>query len=310
VRKPRLLAVAILAALAFAACAKSNNTPSATSSSSSAAKPAITIGSANFTEAIVLGEIYAQGLEAKGYHVTKKLNLGAREVYYPALKSGSVDLVPEYTGNLLRYVTKDTNAGSSDTQKTYDSLKAPLAKDGVTALAMSSAQDVDEFVTNKATADQYHLTKVSDLKSVSSQMTFGGPPECQTRESCYKGLVDVYGLKFKEFKSLDASGTVTINLLKSNQIQVADLYSTDARVTSNGLVVLQDDKGLEAAQSVLPIIRTSVLDAGGDALRSDLDAITAKFTTAGLTELDKKVDTDKQDASVVAKAWLQQNGLM
>jgi len=310
VRKPRLLAVAVMATLAFAACGKTNNTAASSSPSSSANKPAITVGSANFTEAIVLGEIYAQGLEAHGYKVTKKLNIGAREVYYPALKSGSLDLVPEYTGNLLRYVTKDTNAGSSDTQKTYDSLKAPLAKDGVTALAMSSAQDVDEFVTNKATADQYHLTKVSDLKPVSSQMTFGGPAECQTRESCYKGLVDTYGLTFKQFKSLDTGGPVTISLLKSNQIQLADLFSTDARIASNGFVVLQDDKGLEAAQSVLPIMRTSVLNAGGDALRSYIDSITAKLTTAGLSDLDKKVDTDKQDASAVAKDWLQSNNLM
>jgi osmoprotectant transport system substrate-binding protein len=311
VRNHRFLAVAVMATLAFAACGKSNNSPSATSTSSSSAnKPAITVGSANFTEAIVLGEIYAQGLEAHGYKVTKKLNIGARDVYWKALTSGSVDLLPEYTGALLQFVTKNPSAGQDGAAKTYEDLKTALAKDNVVAFTPAPGEDRDAIVTNKATADKYHLTKVSDLKPIASQLVMGGPPECPTHPASCKGLVDVYGVHVKQFKPLDTSGPVTVQLLSSNQIQLANLFSTDGRIAQQGFVLLQDDKGIAGAENIVPVLRKSVADAGGSDLQNYIDSIDAKLTTAELTDLNKKVDIDKQDASAVAKAWLQSNNLM
>lgn len=309
-RKHRLLAVAVMATFLFAACGKEATPTSTTSSSPAATKPAITVGSANFTEAIVLGEIYAQGLEAKGYKVTKKLNIGARDVYWKALTSGSVDLLPEYTGALLRFVTKSATAGSTDNTKTFDDLKTALAKVNVVPFTPTPGQDKDGIVTNKQTANQYHLTKLSDVIPVGSKLVMGGPPECPTRPACLKGMQDVYGIHVKEFKALDASGPVTVQLLASNQIQLANLFTTDGRIAAQGFVLLDDDKGIEVSQNVVPVVRKSVADAGGTELQSYLDSVDAKLTTAVLTDLNKKVDIDKQDASAVAKGWLQANNLM
>src|SRR5439155_26654875 len=156
----------------------------------------------------------------------------------------------------------------------------------------------------------YHLAKVSDLKAVASNLVYGGPPECPNRISCLKGLETVYGIHFKDFKSLDPGGPLTVAALKSNGVQVADLFTTDASILVNGFVVLTQDKPIVGAENVVPIVRDSVLSAEGASFKTDVDAITAKLTTDGLTRLNKKVGIDKQDPSVVAKDWLQTNGLM
>jgi osmoprotectant transport system substrate-binding protein len=314
VRTHRLLAVAVMATLAFAACGKEANSPSATSiasaSSSAGSKPAITIGSANFAESQILAEIYAQGLEAKGFKVTRKLNIGAREVYFPALESGKVNFFPEYIGSSLNYLTKQTDASKPDATQTYNLLQTELKKQHLTALKMASAADQDGVVVNKQTEDKYHFKNVSDLKAVASNLVFGGPPECPTRISCLKGLQDVYGIHFKDFKSLDPGGPLTIAALKSNGVQVADVFTTDASIGVNSFTVLNQDKPIVGAENVVPIVSDSVVMAGGATFTDTVNAITDKLTTSGLTDLNKKVSVDKQDASAVAKDWLQSNGLM
>src|SRR5436190_12209143 len=197
--------------LLAAACGGGKTTTTTATSAQPIAGPAITVGSANFTESIVLGSLYAQALKAKGYTVTEKSNIGARDVYFPALKSGSINFFPEYTGSTLNYLTKQTNSSKPDAKQNYDALVTQLKKVKLTALAMADAQDQDGVVVNKQTADKYHLQKVSDLKPVASQLVMGGPPECPTRISCLKGLEQVYGIHFKDFKSLDTGGPLTVS---------------------------------------------------------------------------------------------------
>jgi osmoprotectant transport system substrate-binding protein len=308
----RILPIIIGLLLLVAACGK-ESVKSETSSSPAASAMSnvkITIGSANFTESQILAQIYAQGLQAKGFHVTTKLNIGAREVYFPALESGQINFFPEYIGSTLNFLTKQQDAAKPDATATYNALTTELAKHNLTALAMASAADQDGVVVNKETQTKYNLKKVSDLKPVASNLVFGGPPECPTRVACLKGLETVYGIHFKDFKALDAGGPLTIAALKSNGVQVADVFTTDARIVADNFTVLEQDNPIVGAENVVPIVANSVVSAGGSSFKDDVNAITAKLTTAGLTDLNKKVDIDKQDASAVAKDWLQSNGLM
>jgi osmoprotectant transport system substrate-binding protein len=300
---------ALALVLLTVACTKSNTTTTAES-----AKPitgtTITVGSANFTESIILGSLYAQALKAKGYTVAERSNIGARDVYFRALESGSVNFFPEYTGSTLNFLTKQTNSSKPDPKQNYDLLVTELKKVKLTALAMADAQDQDGVVVNKETASKYNLKKVTDLKPVASQLVMGGPPECPTRISCLKGLEQVYGIHFKDFKPLDVGGPVTVRALKSNGIQVADLFTTDASIVVNGFVVLEQDKPIVGAENIVPIVRDEVVTAYGTKLTDFVDSITKKITTAGLTELNKRVGIDKEDAKTVAASWLKANGFM
>jgi osmoprotectant transport system substrate-binding protein len=312
VRKRTLFTLILGSIVVLAACGKETADQQTSASSEPPPQTKVTIGSANFPESQILAHIYAQGLKAKGYNTATKLNIGAREVYFPALEKGQIDFFPEYIGSALNFLTKQTDAAKPDAQKTYDSLVTELKKQKLTALTMADAADQDGVVVTKATADKYKLKKISDLKPVASQLVYGGPPECPTRVACLKGLQDVYGLKFKEFKSLDAGGPLTVSALKSNGVQVADLFTTDAQIKANDFVVLEQDEGKEivGAENVVPIVRDAVLSELGDDFKEAVDAITAKLTTDGLTDLNKKVGIDKLDADDVAGAWLRENDLV
>jgi osmoprotectant transport system substrate-binding protein len=305
----KLLGTMAVAVLLVAACSNNKTTAgSTTASATPGSGPTIAIGSANFTESIILGSIYAQALKAKGYKVAEHSNIGARDVYFRALEAGSINLFPEYTGSTLNFLTKQTNSSKPDPKQNYDLLVSELKKVKLTALAMSDAQDQDGVVTNKETADKYNLKRVSDLKPVGSQLVFGGPPECPTRISCLKGLEQVYGIHFKSFKPLDVGGPITVRALKANGVQVADLFTTDASIAVNGFVVLEQDKPIVGAENVVPIVRDEVVAAYGPKLIDLVNSITRKLTTAGLTQLNKRVGIDKEDAKTVAADWLKTNG--
>ena len=307
----RILILVLGLFLLTAACSsKTNSKVTNPGASAAASAPVVNIGSANFTESQILAEIYAQGLQAKGFKVTKKLNIGAREVYFPALENGQINFFPEYIGSSLNYLTKQQDAAKPDATQTYNALQTQLKGHKLVALTMASAADQDGVVVNQQTENAYHLTKVSDLKPVASKLVFGGPPECPTRIACLKGLEDVYGIHFKDFKSLDAGGPLTIAALQSNGIQVGDVFTTDARIVADHFTVLTQDNPIVGAENVVPIVSDALATGGGASFKSAVDAITAKLTTSGLTDLNKKVDIDKQDPSAVAKAWLQSNGLM
>lgn len=298
--------VASAALFALAACGSSSNptTPAGNGGgSSSAPSDTIVIGSANFQENVVLADIYAEALKAKGVKVSTKLNIGSRETYIPALKDGSIDLIPEYSGVLLQYFDKTATAVSSADvlSALQKAVPAPL-----TVLDQSQAEDKDAIVVTKATADKYHLTSIADLAAVASKLTLGAPPEFQTRADGIPGLKRVYNVTFKTFRKLDAGGPLTENGLKNGQIDAGDIFTTDPLIAQNGWVVLADPKNLYTAQNVLPLINSSK---ASDTVKTTLNAISAKLTTDDLISLNEKVQMNKQDPDAVAKEWLTSAGL-
>jgi osmoprotectant transport system substrate-binding protein len=297
----------VAALLGTAACGSSGGDPLATKTSSSSAgggsSSGITVGSADFPESALLAEIYAGALEAKGVKVTKRLNIGAREAYIPALQDGSIDLIPEYTGVLTQYFNK--NAKATDADGVYTELKSSLPAT-LTVLDKSAAEDKDALVMKKSKADQLGVKSIADLKGKSQDLTVGGPPEWKTRLTGLPGFKKIYGLEFKSFRPLDAGGPLTLAALKNGQIDAGDLFTTDPNIAANDLVALEDPKSMYAAQNVVPLITKSK---SNDTIAGALNAVSAKLDTATLAALLKEVVVDKKDASAVAKEFLGKNGL-
>lgn len=297
------VATAVVAVLSLSACGSGGN-PVASGSSGSASPGTIVIGSANFVESELLAEIYATALQDKGVKVTTKLNIGSREVYFPAVKSGTIGLIPEYSGSVLQYL--DSNATATDSQGVYTALQQALPSN-LELLNQSQAQDKDAVVVTKATAAQYHLTSIADLAPDCSKLTFGGPPEFQTRVDGLPGLKKNYNCVFGTFKSLDAGGPLTEAALKDGTIQAADIFTTDPNIKADNWVALADPKNNFSAQNVVPIIDKSVVT---PTISATLNAISAKLTTATLIDLNGQLDApDKPDPSTVAANWLKQVGL-
>jgi osmoprotectant transport system substrate-binding protein len=273
-------------------------------------RPTIRIGSTNFAEQTVLAELYGQALEANGYKIERKLNLGNREIVAPAIESGQIDLYAEYLATYLVFQTKDPKRASSDPAATYTALQDVLASKNLTVLDFAPAIDTNGFVVTKETAQKYGLTRMSDLAKVNEQLILGAPPECPTRPFCLIGLQQTYGLKFKEFKPLDAGGPLTVAALKGKQIDVALLFTTDAVIQTEGFVLLQDDKRLQQADNVAPVVRNDVLQKASGDFRTLLNQVSQRLTTEELTTLNRQVGVDKKDPRDVAGAWLRAKGIV
>jgi osmoprotectant transport system substrate-binding protein len=298
------LAVTVAAAMiGVAACGSGSNDPLAPGGSPVKAGGTIVVGSANFPESALLAEIYAGALSAKGVTVQKRLNIGSRETYIPALKDGSIDLVPEYTGVLDQYFNK--NAKATDSNAVYAELKAAVPAT-MTILNKSAAQDKDAVVVTKGTAARLGLKSIADLQSHAKDLTLGGPPEWKTRPTGVPGLKKLYNLDFKSFLPLDAGGPLSVQALKNGQVDAVNLFTTDPSIADNGFVILDDPKNLFAAQNVVPLITKSKVT---PTVSASLNAISAKLDTATLGELVKEVVVDKKDPAVVAKEFLVKNGL-
>jgi osmoprotectant transport system substrate-binding protein len=301
-----LTLAATAAMMTTAACGSGGDNPLSTGSSSSSASggaSSITVGSADFPESQLLAEIYAGALQAKGVTVNKKLNIGAREAYIPALRDGSIDLIPEYSGVLTQYFNKDAKATDSD--GVYAELKAALP-DTLEVLDKSAAEDKDAVVMTKKKADELGVKSIADLQGKAKDLVLGGPPEWKTRPTGVPGLKKVYGLEFKSFRALDAGGPLTVAALKNGQIQAGNLFTTDPNIAKNDFVVLDDPKHLFAAQNVVPLITKSK---DNDTITQALNAVSAKLDTETLAALLTEVVVDKKDASTVAKEFLTKNGL-
>jgi osmoprotectant transport system substrate-binding protein len=296
-------ALAVTSALALSACGGGGGDPlSGGGNTGGSAGSQIIVGSADFTESQLVGSIYSQALQAAGVSVKEQFNIGSREVYIAALKDGSIDLVPEYSGALLSYLDPKSTAA---TQEAVSGELATKLPSGTSLLTPSPAEDKDVVAVTQATADKYKLKTVSDLKPYAGELVLGGPPEWKTRTQGVVGLRDVYGLNFKEFVSLDAGGTLTMTALTNGQIQAGDLFSTDPGLVSNHLVALEDDKHLFAAENVVPLINTNKQT---DAVKKTLDAVSAKLTTADLITMNAEAATGT-NLGDIAKKWLAGAGL-
>ncbi|GLZ38434.1 ABC transporter substrate-binding protein [Actinokineospora sp. NBRC 105648] len=302
------VATAVAATLTLTACGGSsdplaNNQTSGAATGSPAPTGTIVVGSANFPESTLIAEIYAAALEKTGVKVTKKLNIGSRETYYPGLQDGSIDLIPEYTGTLLTYIDKTAKQTAED--EVYQALQGKLPAQ-LTVLEKSAAEDKDAVVVTKETAGKLSLKTIEDLAKTGS-VVFGGPPEFQKRADGLPGLKESYNLEVKEYKSLDVGGPLTVDALKTGAVQAADLFTTDPSIKANDFVVLDDPKSNFAAQNVVPLVNKAKAD---DTVKKVLNAISAKLTTEVLIELNGKLSApDKPDASKVAKDWLTSAGI-
>jgi osmoprotectant transport system substrate-binding protein len=273
------------------------------------AKPTVTVASFNFDESEILQELYAQVLENNGYTINRKTRLGTREIVEPALESGQVDLVPEYLATLDAFVNKDNSKASSDPTATQQDLQSYLTTKNLTVLDFAQAIDTNGFVVTQQTASKYNLSKMSDLQPVAGQLVLGGPPECPQRPFCLIGLMQTYGLNFKDFKPLDSGGPLTVAALDSGDVDVGLLFTTDPNITLKNYTLLQDDKHLQLADNIAPVVRNQVLQAGSD-MRTLLNSVTSKLTTADLTQMNQMVGINHQDASAVAKTYLQSKQLL
>lgn len=287
------------AALALAA---SLAMPAAAALASSSSKPTIVIGSTNFEEQAIVSNIWADVLRSAGYQVTVEPSLGTRAIVVPAIEKGQINLEPDYAASLLGFLHGGNPQPAGDNIATaIPADQKALSKFGVTVLPASKALDTNVFAVTKATAKQYHLTTLSSLKPDASKLILGGPPECPTFAGCEPGLKKVYGLNFAGFKSLDEAGPLSVAALKNGEVQVVELFSSDGNVVSNNFVALTDNKHLEGADYIVPVIRKSVDTPG---VAKVLAAIDAKLTTDAISSLNLEVTSQQEQPAAVAQAWL------
>lgn len=272
------------------------------SPSGNASKGTITVGGFNFPESDVLAQVYGQTLAHDGYTVNYKLELGARSIVVPALQSGQIDLYAGYAASELEYLNHGKGEATPDPTETTSKLNTYLSAIGAEALTPSAAFDGNAYAVTKATADQYNLKTLSDLAAVADKLVFGAGPECKTYKFCLPGLTSVYGLHFKNTLVLDTDGPATRAAFKNGTIQVGLVFSTDADLQQLGLVVLQDDKHMIAADNVVPVIRTK---AATSDVKGILNKISAGLTTNDLFAMNGDVSLKHMDADVVAKSYLQ-----
>ena len=321
----RVSALVVIASLALAACGSSNSSSTSSSSSSSGSNSSssgtkitsnsangsktVTIGSKNFTEEFILGQIYAQALKAAGYNVKTQLNLGSEQIAHRAVKSGQVDAYPEYTGTALTsfFGMKATAVPHND-QQAYQLAKQDFAKENLVALPPTPFTDSNGVGMLKSKAQQLGITKISDLTAKAPTLTFSGTPECPQRPDCLLGLKQVYGLKFKKVTAVDPSLRHTV--LTDGKADVSIVYTTDGQLAQGKEKLLADDKHLFPPYNVTLVFRKSTLDKLGPDATKTIALVQKGLTTEAMQELNSRVDIDKQTPAQVAKDYLTESGYL
>ena len=310
---------ALIAAVGVAACgSSSDNTTESTSSGGSKSaqviqsnpankKVTVTIGSKNFTEEFILGNIYAQALKAAGYNVKTQLNLGSEQIALKALKSGQIDAYPEYTGTALTSFFKVKTADiPADPTKAYDQTKAEFTKEGITALPPTPFTDSNAVAVTPATAKKLSLKNISDLKAKAGTLTLAGPPECRQREDCLLGLQQTYGLKFKSFTPVDPS--LRHEVLQKGQADASIVFTTDGQIKANKEVVLGDDQNIFPPYNITLLVNDKVVQKAGPDFAKTVALVQKGMTTPVMQELNSRVDLDKQKPAAVATEYLKESG--
>lgn len=295
--------MAALVALVTAGCGSSN--PLGGGEISGDLKT-IAVGSADFTESKIIAEIYAQALEANGFTITRQFGIGSRETYIPAVQDHSIDLIPEYTGNLLQYFDKDATATTSD-EVLLGLLKA-LPGD-LSILYPSPAEDKDTLAVSETIALEWNVKTIADLAARSPEVKVGGPSEFQTRQTGLVGLEQKYGLRIAPANFIaisDGGGPATVQALTNGTVTAANIFSTSPAIEQNNLVVLEDPENVFLAANVVPLVASQKMS---DELKTVLDAVSAKLTTEALIELNGSVEGNSGvDPDEAAQKWISDNG--
>ena len=270
----------------------------------------ISVGSFDFPESGLLAEIYGQALAAHGLRIRIMPGLGNRELVDPALMSGLIQVVPEYAGSALEFVSLGRLSATSSADATNKALAASVDDAGLVAGRPAPAQDTNAIVVTAATAARYGLRSIADLARVAPRLVFGGPPECPGRPYCLPGLEHTYGIHFRRFIPLDAAGPLTLQALEAGNVNAALLFSTNPSIRTQHLVVLADDRGLQPAENVTPLIRRDAVARYGGGLVAVLDEVSAHLDTGSLRAMDALVQLSGQAPRRVAATWLRTHGLV
>jgi osmoprotectant transport system substrate-binding protein len=317
-----MLLALLIAALAVAGCGDDDDSDEGSSSTPETTEQQtgivnndknsttkLVIGSKNFTEQKVLGEIYAQALAAAGYDVSKQLNLGDEKTALKALEGGDISAYPEYTGTaLLSFFGVQADKLPSDEQAAYELAKKDFAEKQLTALPPTPFVSSNEVAVTKETADKLQLTKISDLDGKAQDLTLYGTPECRQRLDCKLGLEQVYGLKFKKFVPVDIS--LRHEVLSKGQADVSIVFTTDPQNKREGFVLLEDDKGMFPPYNSTLVVRNDILDRAGPDLEKTVELVNKGLTDEVMQELNARVDLDKKTPEAVAGEYLQETGLV
>jgi osmoprotectant transport system substrate-binding protein len=301
---PVLLVLLVL--LLVAACSRSG--PS-TGAIAAPVDKALVVASFNFPESVILAEVYAQALEEAGVPVSRQGEVGPRELMEPALEQGLVDLVPEYLGSALAYLDPSSAGVIFDAEAISRRLTEILDRRGVMVLDHAPAQNQNGIAVTSQTAARYGLSAVSDLAPVAGELVFVGPPECRDRPFCLPGLRKTYGLEFKSFLSLDSGGRQTRAALRGGHADVGLLFITDGHLAHEDFVLLDDDRGLQPAENIVPLVRRSAVERWGNSLLHRLEAVSSALTTEALTEMNAEVGIEGESPAEVAADWLDDQDL-
>ena len=269
-----------------------------------AATPTILVGNKNFTEEFILGQLYGQALQAKGFKVKYAGSLGSSELADTAIKSGKINFYPEYTGVIVLDLAKQTSPKSATA--TYAAAKKFEETRGLTLLNATPFYDTDSFGMLTATAHKFGVKTIGDMKKVKS-FSYAGYPECQTRITCLLGLKNIYGLKQVKFVPLSSISVYT--LLDQGKITAGDVFSTDPQLSSSKYTILADTKHIFGFQNVAPVVSQKTLAAGGSKLSQTVNAVSAKLTIPAMIAMNKAVAIDKKSPADVASAFLTANKL-
>jgi osmoprotectant transport system substrate-binding protein len=300
--------LALTTSLVMAACSSEAGSAAERHPELEEGKPQIVVGSFAFSESRILAEIYAAALKREGFPVKVVSDVASREIMEPALEQDQVDFVPEYQGTSLTFLTLSRQQAPSRPSEAHARLRKAFEPRGVTVLDYSRAQNKNEIVVTRETALNYKLDAISDLEPVASDLVFGGPPECPARPLCLQGLERTYDIRFESFVPLDAGGPLTVAALTGGEIDVALLFSTHPAIVVNDLVVLRDDRLLQPAENVVPVVRDEIVRAYGSRFIHVVDSVTRRLTTRTLSELNREVEAEGADPVRVASEWLAEAG--
>lgn len=298
------LGLTIALALVGAACGDDNDDDSAAGSN---ANTEVTIAAQDFGESKILAEIYKQGLEAEGFTTSVQTLGGYRDLEVAAFDDGTVNFAPEYAASMLEFLNEKAGEASGDVEATVEKLKERLEAKDLVALEVADAVDTNGFAVTKAKADELGLKTLSDLASKGKDLILGGPDDCPTNPFCIAGLKETYKVDLSgKFKAL--ADAPRFAALEAGEIDVAVVFTTLGIIAEKGFVVLEDDMGLFGADNIIPVLTSDL--SGNSSLTDAVNAITAKLTTAKLTAMNKRFDIDKDDAAVIAKDFLTEEGLI
>jgi glycine betaine/choline ABC-type transport system substrate-binding protein len=271
------------------------------------ARTRIRVSSKNFTEEFILGEIYAQALQAAGYKIRKRLDIGPEKVAYRAIRAGRIDAYPEYTGTALTtFFGRSTSQIPKDEQAAYDEARRDFAAKGLTAYPPTPFTDSNAVGMTQARAQELKVQTISDLRGKAGQLTFAGSPQCRTRDDCLRGLEQTYGLHFR--RELTTPLPKRHSVLTRGKADVSIVFSTDGQIAADDLLVLEDDRKLFPPYNVSLIVRDEVAKAAGPDLPKVVARVQQDLSTKVMQELNSRVDLDKEKPAAVARAYLEQFG--